>query len=97
MKCTMCGTVAGCTGCPIGADFYVAESLANLEPGERGVVRRLDAACGPDLRKLLALGLMPGVEVEVERRWPAVVLAVDRATVALDAALAEAVLVSRTP
>ncbi len=95
MKCTMCGTAAAtCDGCPIGSDFFVSHSLAGLQPGQRGTVRRLAAENPADLRKLLALGLLPGVEVEVERRWPAVVLKLDCATVALDAALAGAVIVA---
>jgi len=94
MKCTMCGSAAGCDGCPIGQNFFVATSLASLAQGQRGTIRRLAARDPADLRKLLALGLLPGVELEVERRWPAVVLRLDYASVALDAGLAEAVLVS---
>ncbi len=95
MKCTMCGTTAGCQGCPIAGDFYLPATLASLGPGERATVRRLAAAAGPDLRKLLALGLLPGVELEVERRWPAMVVRIGFATVALDAGLAGEVVVSR--
>lgn len=95
-RCTMCGTSpASCEGCPIGSNFFVSQSLATLPTGRRATVRRLAAANAADLRKLLALGLLPGVELEVERRWPAVVLRLDRATVALDAALAGAVLVAQ--
>jgi len=95
MKCTMCGTApSGCDGCPIGSDFIVSQSLTALVPGQRATVRRLAAGTPADLRKLLALGLLPGVELEVERRWPAVVLKLDCATVALDAALAGAVIVA---
>lgn len=95
MKCTMCGSSAGCDGCPIGAGFFVCRSLAMLEAGERGTVQRLAAASGAELRKLLALGLLPGAEVEVERRWPAIVVRMGHARLAVDAALAEAVLVGR--
>ena len=95
MKCTMCGTTpSGCDGCPIGSNFFVSQRLAALEAGQRATVRRLAAGSPADLRKLLALGLLPGVELEVERRWPAVVLKLDCATVALDTALAEAVIVA---
>ena len=90
----MCGTVAGCEGCPIAGDFYLPASLG---AGERATVRRLAAPKGSDLRKLLALGLLPGVELEVERRWPAMVVRMGFATVALDAGLAEGVVVSRQP
>ena len=87
----MCGSTAGCDGCPIASDFYLSESLASLAVGAKATVRRLAAANGGDLRKLLALGLLPGVELEVERRWPAVVVRMGYATVALDAELAEGV------
>jgi Fe2+ transport system protein FeoA len=95
MRCTMCGTTAGCSGCPIASDFYLPETLAALEVGARGTVRRLVSPNGADLRRLLALGVLPGVELEVERRWPAMVVRMGYATVALDAGLAEGVVVSR--
>ncbi len=91
----MCGTRAGCEGCPIAGDFYLPATLASLREGERATIRRLAAPAGGALRKLLALGLLPGVEVEVERRWPAVVVRIGFATVALDAGLAEGVVVGR--
>jgi Fe2+ transport system protein FeoA len=91
----MCGTAAGCSGCPIAADFYLPETLAELAVGARGTVRRLASPNGADLRRLLALGVLPGVELEVERRWPAVVVRMGFATVALDSGLAEGVVVTR--
>lgn len=94
MSCSMCGSAAGCQGCPIGAGFYLPHTLAALRPGQRGTVQRLAAASGASLRKLLALGLLPGVELEVERSWPAIVVRMGHATLALDSALAGAVLVT---
>jgi Fe2+ transport system protein FeoA len=94
MKCSMCGSTAGCEGRPIGANFLVARRLVNLGVGQRATVQRLAARGPADLRKLLALGLLPGVELEVDRRWPGFVLRLDYSSVALDASLAEAVLVS---
>jgi Fe2+ transport system protein FeoA len=95
MKCTMCGIApSGCDGCPIGSNFFVTQPLERLVAGQRATIRRLAAPSPADLRKLLALGLLPGVELEVERRWPAVVLKLDCATVALDAGLARSVLVA---
>jgi ferrous iron transport protein A len=91
----MCGSTAGCDGCPIASDFYLSESLASLGVGAKATVRRFAAANSGDLRKLLALGVLPGVELEVERRWPAVVVRMGFATVALDSKLAEGVVVSR--
>ena len=85
----MCGTTSGCEGCPIAGDFYLPATLASLREGERATIRRLVAPAGGELRKLLALGLLPGVEIEVERRWPAMVVRMGFATVALDAGLGD--------
>ncbi len=91
----MCGSSpAACEGCPIGSNFFLSQPLGTLQPGQRATIRRLAAASAADLRKLLALGLLPGVELVVERRWPAVVLRLDYSSVAVDAGLAEAVLVT---
>ncbi|MBI4542900.1 MAG: ferrous iron transport protein A [Gemmatimonadetes bacterium] len=95
MKCVMCGSTAACDGCPISTGFFLAERLTLLEAGERRTIARLATRGSGDLRKLLALGLLPGTEVEVERRRPALVLRVGTARIALDSALAEAVIVSR--
>jgi Fe2+ transport system protein FeoA len=95
MKCSMCGTTTGCAGCPIASDFYLPATLAELGAGQKATVQRLAPASSSDLRKLLALGLLPGVELEVEHAWPAMVVRMGFATVALDAALAAGVVVRR--
>jgi Fe2+ transport system protein FeoA len=91
--CTMCGSTAGCAGCPIASGFYLPVTLDTVRPGARAVVQRLATERGGDLRRLLALGILPGVELEVERAWPAMVLRIGYATVALDAQLAAGVVV----
>jgi Fe2+ transport system protein FeoA len=90
----MCGSTAGCQGCPIGADFYLPHTLTTLRAGQRATIQRLVATSGGALRKLLALGLLPGVELEVERSWPAIVVRMGQAAVALDGTLAAAVIVT---
>ena len=30
MKCTMCGSAAGCDGCPIGQNYFVATTLERM-------------------------------------------------------------------
>jgi Fe2+ transport system protein FeoA len=94
MNCSMCGSAAGCQGCPIGAAFYLPQTLVDLAVGQRATIQRLAASGGSSLRKLLALGLLPGVELAVERSWPATVVRIGHATVALDATLAGAAVVS---
>jgi DtxR family Mn-dependent transcriptional regulator len=48
-----------------------ADKLSALAPGERAVVVRISQAChGPQRRRLLDLGLIPGTEVEAEMAAP---------------------------
>ena len=94
MNCATCGSAsAACGNCPIAPALALPETLATLAVGARATVHRLASVSGADLRKLLALGVLPGVELEVERRWPAVVVRMGFATLALDAGLAEGVVV----
>lgn len=44
-------------------------TLDRLEPGERGIVARLDGSPGA-VRRLMELGIVPGTEIEVVRRAP---------------------------
>ena len=44
-------------------------SLDRLEPGQRGVILRLDGDSSA-VRRLMELGLVPGTRVEVLRRAP---------------------------
>jgi Fe2+ transport system protein FeoA len=97
VNCATCGTPKSCRGCPIALTLALPETLATLEAGARATVHRLASTNSADLRKLLALGVLPGVELEVERCWPAVVVRMGYATLALDSALAEGVVVSREP
>jgi DtxR family Mn-dependent transcriptional regulator len=62
-------TVAPTEGLPEPAGPF--ETLADLETGDRVVVRDIAPVCqGPQRRRLLDLGLVPGTEVAVEFRGP---------------------------
>jgi DtxR family Mn-dependent transcriptional regulator len=53
------------------ADLFQEEYLDRLQPGERAEVLGLSSACrGPERRRLLDLGFVPGTVVEVERVSP---------------------------
>lgn len=53
------------------AELLQEEYLNQLKPGERAEVLGLSAACrGPERRRLLDLGFVPGTAVEVERVSP---------------------------
>jgi Fe2+ transport system protein FeoA len=69
--------------------------LAELAPGEEGVVSRLSSTSADeaDIRKLLALGVMPGVPLKVVRRTPSIVFELGFTEFAIDAALARSIMV----
>lgn len=86
------GSLAAAQGTNVGASGTVP--LADLPEGARGRVVKLDTTDRFRLQKLLALGLLPGVEVEVAQRFPCFVLNLGLAQVALDAVTAQAIWVA---
>jgi len=53
----------------VNAGTRSERTLDRLEPGERGIVARLDGNPG-SIRRLMELGIVPGTEIEVVRRAP---------------------------
>jgi Fe2+ transport system protein FeoA len=70
-------------------------TLLELAPGERGLVTGLvhQRKRGSYTERLTALGVLPGVELEVIRRWPAVVFQLGHSQFAVDEELAGLILV----
>ncbi|MCL6580983.1 MAG: ferrous iron transport protein A [Firmicutes bacterium] len=68
-------------------------TLADLARGEEAEILAVEAADPAYARKLLVLGLVPGVTVRVLHRWPAYVVQAGRTTLALDGQLARLVFV----
>jgi ferrous iron transport protein A len=62
--------------------------LTDLAEGARGVVSCLESPGGDAARKLAALGLLPGEVLTLEQVFPAYVVRVGYARLALDRALA---------
>jgi len=77
-----------CEGCD-------AVCLTVLAPGQHGSVTCLQQPGGTAAAKLSALGLLPGAEVEVVQRFPAFVLRLGYAEIAMDETLAAMVRVRR--
>lgn len=73
-----------------------AGTLAGLEPGAEATVEALADPAGPEGRALVELGLLPGAAIEVLQRYPAWIVRVDHAEIALDDALASRVHVRDT-
>lgn len=69
-------------------------SLCDLGRGERAQIVRIDASDPGRARKLLALGILPGARVELERRAPCLVVKLGHSRFALDERVASAVRVT---
>jgi Fe2+ transport system protein FeoA len=73
--------------------FSDATRLSSLAPGMRGVVRKVVGDAGGRADRLAALGVTPGASVEVLQAFPGMVLRCDETEVAVEPAVAEAILV----
>jgi Fe2+ transport system protein FeoA len=78
--------------CPAADD-----SLRALPVGAAARIVAYDAAAPAGAHALAALGLVPGVEVRVRQRHPAIVLEAGETTLALDAELAGGIRVRALP
>lgn len=62
--------------------------LTDMRAGQRGSIAYLRTSEKRRLRKLLAMGVLPGQEVEVIQRFPAFVFDVGRTQIAVDSEIA---------
>ena len=65
--------------------------LCELSPGDRGRVAYLRTGNSQRLQKLLALGILPGVEVEMLQRFPSFVFRIGHSQMAVDREMAEGI------
>lgn len=65
--------------------------LSRLDTGRAAHITHIDHQDRAAERKLVALGMLPGVRVELQQRSPAYVLRIGRTQLAIDATLADAV------
>jgi DtxR family Mn-dependent transcriptional regulator len=66
----------------------IVSALSDMHPGERGTITYLATHQDEILRKLMALGLLPGAAVELIRTFPAYVLRLGETEYAVDKAIA---------
>ena len=65
--------------------------LCELSPGDRGRVAYLRTGDSQRLQKLLTLGILPGVEVEMLQRFPSFVFRIGHSQMAVDREMAEGI------
>ena len=68
-------------------------TLAEMAPGERGKVVKLDGRDASRTRKLMALGVLEGARVELERTRPSLVFRTGYTQLAVDETLAASIVV----
>jgi len=78
----------------VGRHRIATCTLAALEPRQMAEIVRVCSEDAMTLRKLMALGLLPGVRLMVLRRFPCYLLQIGHAQIALDRPLAETILVT---
>ena len=68
--------------------------LSALADGDRGTVHHVAAYCGDRLDRLLALGVTPGAAIVVLQTRPGVIVLCDQTELAIERAVAAAILVA---
>lgn len=67
--------------------------IINMQDGQKGTIAELATQDKDILRKLMSLGILPGVGVKVIMKYPSVVLQAGYTQVALDSGIASVVVV----
>jgi len=88
---------------PIGDCCHLAQTrvdqkvvpMSNLRQGESGAIAYVHTGDSERLKKLMALGILPGESVTLQRRYPSFVFTVGQSRYAVDQGMAEAIYVER--
>ncbi len=89
---------------PVGDCCHRAETqvdkavvpMSDLRQGETGAIAYVSTGDSDKLKKLMAMGILPGESVTLERRYPSFVFMVGRSRFAVDQGMAEAIYVRRS-
>jgi len=71
--------------------------LSELRPGDHATVARVAHECGGRVDRLLALGVTPGASIVVLQTFPGIVFLCDQTELAIEHAVASAILVDPVP
>lgn len=89
---------------PVGDCCHRAETevdkkvvpMSDLRQDEAGVIAYVSTGDSDKLKKLMAMGILPGEAVTLQRRYPSFVFMVGRSRFAVDQGMADAIYVRRT-
>ncbi|MDJ0600709.1 MAG: FeoA family protein [Crocosphaera sp.] len=77
--------------------FTIESSALNLmKEKEKGVITQFRKSDENLLRKLISIGIMPGLPIILEQKFPSYVIKVDGTRIALDRSIAKAIYVRKT-
>jgi DtxR family Mn-dependent transcriptional regulator len=104
--CTLLGHPRSCPhgrSVPVGDCCHRAETqidqkvvpMSDLRQDEAGVIAYVSTGDSDKLKKLMAMGILPGESVTLQRRYPSFVFTVGRSSFAVDQGMAEAIYVRR--
>jgi ferrous iron transport protein A len=71
-------------------------SLELLNTGEQGVVTRFRSTDETIIKKLMAMGVTPGISITLEQRFPSYVIKAGHTRLAIDKGIARAIYVRLT-
>lgn len=64
-------------------------SLSSVKTGKKGIVSGLRSIDPSRLNKLMSLGIMPGIEIQLEQKFPSYIIKIGRTRATLDQETAE--------
>lgn len=70
-------------------------SVTNLKKGEEGVIIELNTKNTNTLRKLMAMGIMPGMNLKMIQTFPSYVFQVGYTQVAVDKEIASVIIIDK--
>ena len=77
--------------------FSLESSALNLmKEKEKGVITLFRKSDENLLRKLIGIGIMPGLSITLEQKFPSYVVKIDGTRIALDRSIAKAIYVRKT-
>lgn len=59
-------------------------SLSSVKTGEKGTVSGLRTIDPSLINKLMALGIMPGIEIQLEQKFPSYIIKIGRTRATID-------------
>ncbi|MDJ0510137.1 MAG: FeoA family protein [Crocosphaera sp.] len=78
-------------------DFTIESSALNLmKESEKGVITKFRKNDVNLLRKLISIGIMPGLNITLEQKFPSYIIKIGGTRVALDRSIAKAIYVRKT-